>query len=387
MKAKLLNFLLVLVSFSIALGFGELALRLTVPSLSTSERNGVRPLEGLIEFDTKLQTRYRRNVSGLVKSQYGEFEIKYTTNALGLRDRPLESDGRQRILVLGNSLVEGWGVEEEAGLVRVAEQTLNQSRSQPLRLINAGMSGFGAAQSYLLGSELLKQVKPNAVVFVYISTMVQADHQFLLLADRDVNNLASGLSGDALLNSPSKLFKTASIIPEWLQTAAQHSAAARLGERLLASRAARNAIQPGDPMTDLLAGLRADKEKLAALHAPSLEHVSALAQRAKAQGLPFLMIHLPMPHQLSADEWLIGRAAYGLASQIYPADDVEIVQSFCRANQLSCASAHGFLAQAISNGPVNERFYYGADFHPTATGYRAIGLWLATQLGRFTLPP
>lgn len=385
MKAKLQNFLLVLISLSIALGVGEIAFRVVLPSATNAESNGAQPLEKLIEFDPKLQTRYRPNVSGLVKSQYGEFEIKYVTNALGLRDRPLESDGSQRILVLGNSLVEGWGVEEEDSFLRVAEQTLNQGRNRHLRLINAGMSGFGAAQSYLLGCELLEQVKPSAVVFVYISTMVQADYQFLLLADRDANNLATGLSGDALLNPPAKAKTRVSATPAWLKDMAPYSAMARFVEQRLASRAARNAIQPGDPASDLLAGLRADKDKLAALHAPSLAHVNALAQRAKAKGLPFLLVHLPMPHQLSADEWRSGRKAYGLESQVYPAHDVEIVQNFCRANGIACASAHSYLTRAILDDPAKNHFYYRFDFHPTVTGYRAIGLWMAMELKKISL--
>src|SRR5262245_66553477 len=79
------------------------------------------PLESVIGFDSKLGTRYKAGASTTVKSQYGEFEVQYRFNELGLRDRPLAEGGSARVLVLGNSLVEGWGVEEQEGFVRRTE--------------------------------------------------------------------------------------------------------------------------------------------------------------------------------------------------------------------------------------------------------------------------
>lgn len=385
MKKKFQNIMLLFLSISIALLFSEFIFRLMVPSVKITEQNELKPLQSLIEFDPILQTRYRPNVSSIVKSQYGEFQIRYTTNEFGLRDKPLNIDDRRSILVLGNSFVEGWGVEEELGFLRVSEQIMNQGRVNPLRLINAGISGFGAAQSYLLGKELLEKTKPIALIFVYLSSMVQADNTFLELADRDTNNLALGLSVNALLNSPAEGNKAISSGPPWLGILAKYSAIAQFTKSYLDAWTARKAIIPGDPMSDLLAGTRADKEKLTSLHTPSLLHVKAMAELAKANGLPFMMIHLPMPHQVSASEWAYGRKAYGLDNKLYAAPDKEIVKNFCIKNGIKCESAHKYIINLASNATGDKLLYYKFDFHPTATGYEAIGGWMAKKIEKMPL--
>ena len=58
------------------------------------------------------------------------------------------------------------------------------------RLFNAGMTGYGAAQSYLLGRQLLESLDPDVVVFVYTNLMPVADHRFLASAEIDAEGLA-----------------------------------------------------------------------------------------------------------------------------------------------------------------------------------------------------
>jgi len=380
MRNAIQNFLLVVVVTIVVLFTVELVFRLFVPNAVIQDDSAKRPLESLIRFDPILQTRYESNVTVPVKSQYGEFAITYKTNELGLRDQPLKQEtlGR-RILVLGNSFVEGWGVEEEQGIVRVAEIYLNKTAAKPLQIINGGMSGFGVAQSYILGRELISMVAPSALVFVYISTMVQADQSFLRLAEFDSNGYATGLNPDALLGPTSSKNTTEPPSNNLFGSLARHSALASFIVQRLASKAAQNAIKAGDPDSDLLAGLRAEKNRLAALHEPSLKHVKAIAELAKSAGIPFLVIHLPMPHQLSESEWAQGRTAYGLERKIYTSDDVFIVARFCAANKINCVAAHSYLTEIVKNANNAKRFYYSYDFHPNSAGYEVTGYWMADE--------
>jgi lysophospholipase L1-like esterase len=344
------------------------------------------PLERLIEFDPILQTRYRPNTTTKVHSQYGEFDVRYHTNELGLRERPLHDlPTGHRVLVLGNSFVEGWGVEVEDSFVRVAERQINTDiPSSPTALINAGMSGYGVAQSYLLGRELLARVRPDAIVLVYASTMVQADHRYLALADLDSRGIATGLNPDSLANPTTGGARDApAAVPgRLLRFAAEYSAVVRMFVLRQMAEAAQRAILPGDPASDLLAGLRADKSQLPALHDPSLQHVIALARVAGDAGLPFILVHVPLPHQLSAYEWSLGRTAYGLEARVYPTADVDVVKAYCESHGLQCVFAHEAMRASIEQSG-DERLYYTYDFHPNASGNRALGAWLARQLENF----
>jgi len=146
LKAYLQKGLLILVSVTVCLGVAEAVVRLVVspPPLRSAEQG----LAGIVMFDDKLESRYRPNSRTTIRSQFGEFEINYEINELGLRDRPLsmlEAAKSRRILVHGNSLAEGWGVPAEKSFVRLAEQHArkNNSANPGVRIVNAGISGYG----------------------------------------------------------------------------------------------------------------------------------------------------------------------------------------------------------------------------------------------------
>ena len=166
----------------------------------------------------------------------------------------------------------------------------------------------------------------------------------------------------------------------WLQSLRIHSSTAQFAAQRLDNRVAQDGIKPGDPNTDLLAGLRAPAERLALLHEPSLKHLRGLAALARAQNIPLIVVHLPMPHQVSNREWSLGRLAYGLENKIYPADDAEIVANLCKAYDLNCISAHTYLKAALQSPEKGRQFYYAYDFHPNAAGYELIGKWIADHL-------
>ena len=97
-------------------------------------------------------------------------------------------------------------------------------------------------------------------------------------------------------------------------------------------------------------------------------------------GLPVLLVHLPLPHQLSAVEWSQGRLAYGLDARVYPAPDREVIDNFCRKENLHCLSAFELLQQAAAQNPSQRRLFYDFDFHLNQYGNELLGRWLGAQL-------
>jgi lysophospholipase L1-like esterase len=387
MKRFLQNTGLVLLSIALCLALAEIAVRSIFPPVPLPGDAGGDPgLARILQFDDKLGFRYQPNASTVVRSPYGEFQVTYRTNELGLRDegaRASADDGALRVLALGNSLVEGWGVAERDRFTNVAE-TLMADHARParrVRIFNAGLSGYGAAQDYLLFQELNRTLEPHVVVFFYVGTMVHFDRTYLRDADLDDSGLTTGLSVDAILKGGTNKVNGPQERPPpsaTMRALAAHSALVRTVMAALAARAERDRIKAGDPESDLLAGVRAEAGALPRLHEPSLRHVGAIAQLARASNTRFILMHLPLPHQLSPVEWS-GRSAYGLDQRVYPAPDRELVQSFCASRKLECLAAHDALKAQV-DAQEGEPLFYRYDFHPNRAGNAVIGRWLAEEL-------
>lgn len=99
-------------------------------------------------------------------SKTSEWEVTYEINHLGLRDEELEPEKGStfRILVLGDSFVEGYGVKSENRFTELLEKKLNDIYPFDINVINAGVSSY----SPVLELEFLKrnfvQIKPDLVL-------------------------------------------------------------------------------------------------------------------------------------------------------------------------------------------------------------------------------
>ena len=92
-------------------------------------------------------------------------------NQLGFRDIEFRRDGRPVLLVLGDSFV--WGVDAEAG-ERFTD--LLRDRLSNYQFVNAGVSGFGTDQEYLLLQRIWSVVRPDIVVLIFCTDNDRVDN-------------------------------------------------------------------------------------------------------------------------------------------------------------------------------------------------------------------
>ena len=86
-------------------------------------------------------------------------KIDYRTNSVGARDRErVEVAASRRVIVLGDSFVEGWNLPTEKRLTNLLEN------STGLEHLNFAMGHFGPYQSYLVYRELGKRYTHNHVL-------------------------------------------------------------------------------------------------------------------------------------------------------------------------------------------------------------------------------
>ncbi len=124
----------------------------------------------------------RANQPGVVTRHYapGEYETTVTTNSSGMRgtrDYSLKKpEGVHRIIMLGDSMVFGFGVEDDEVTSVVLEDLLNaeEDRDQRYEVLNFSVSGFGQA-------ELL-------VTYTQRARSYDADTVILFFYDNDIGN-------------------------------------------------------------------------------------------------------------------------------------------------------------------------------------------------------
>jgi len=134
--------LLALAAVLLALLVGEVVLRLVLPLSSQRQRyertrNVFQYEPGAVQFDEVLG--YVNTPSRTVTFANPEFSVNVTTNSAGFRDDEA-SLNNPAILLLGDSMGFGWGVEKEQTVEAQLEKLLR------VRVLNMGVSGYGTVQ-------------------------------------------------------------------------------------------------------------------------------------------------------------------------------------------------------------------------------------------------
>lgn len=117
-----------------------------------------------LERDPVLGHTLRRNFDGWIKAP--EFTTRITTGPLGLRD-PIATHekpaGTSRIVLLGDSFVQGVGVDDPESVARRLDSRLGAS----VEVVNGGVAGFGTAQEVLFFERDVARLSPDLVILVF----------------------------------------------------------------------------------------------------------------------------------------------------------------------------------------------------------------------------
>jgi hypothetical protein len=92
-------------------------------------------------------------------------------NSLGFRDIEFVRDARPTMLFLGDSFV--WGVDAEA---HERFTDILRQRISSYTTVNAGVSGFGSDQEYLLLQRIWPKLKPAVVVLIFCTANDRLDN-------------------------------------------------------------------------------------------------------------------------------------------------------------------------------------------------------------------
>jgi lysophospholipase L1-like esterase len=148
-----------------ALGAGELAMRAVLPDARQLFR-----VQRVRESERGKFCRYDATLgwSGVPNADadfdYVDTRHRVRQNALGFRG-PAPASARtdlRRLLVLGDSFVWGFGVED----AQLFTALLARDATTPVEVVNLGVSGYGTDQELLLWRQLGPQLRPDVVLLV-----------------------------------------------------------------------------------------------------------------------------------------------------------------------------------------------------------------------------
>jgi hypothetical protein len=122
------------------------------------------------QYDPELGWAPTPNSSGQVTTAR---TIHAQHNSLGFRDIEYKPDGRPAILFLGDSFV--WGVDAEA---HERFTDLLRTHVSSHQIVNAGISGFGTDQEYLLLQRIWPTIRPATVVLIFCTSNDRLDNTY-----------------------------------------------------------------------------------------------------------------------------------------------------------------------------------------------------------------
>ncbi|MER3445987.1 MAG: hypothetical protein C4291_03750 [Candidatus Dadabacteria bacterium] len=160
------NLIILVVSVIISLVFVELILR--VRDWYNPDKIGFQQSDEKKPYEFSTTRHHRLIPNARYRHIEPEFNYIWANNSLGMRDRerPLKKrPGSFRILFLGDSFVQGWGVPLEQTMTILLENSLNKpKREKTIEVLNAGVFGYGPFLEYLYLKELMPSVEPDLVI-------------------------------------------------------------------------------------------------------------------------------------------------------------------------------------------------------------------------------
>jgi hypothetical protein len=164
-RSLAINLLVMSASLFVVLAALELAARVALRPNRGKER---RERAAYTVFDPLVGWRLKPGAR--VRYDRDEYTTDVAINSLGMRDHeraPTPPPGETRLLLLGDSFVEGYTVQLDETIGQVLERKLRRADC-PIEVLNGGVGGYSTDQEYLLYREAGRRLGARVVVlFVF----------------------------------------------------------------------------------------------------------------------------------------------------------------------------------------------------------------------------
>jgi len=379
----LLRAVLVILALALPLVGLELAMRMYGPFLPGSYAANLysapHPLYGFARIPGTV---------GWVKTD--EYMAPFAINSHGLREReiPYESPSYlKRVLIIGDSFVEGIQVRPEQTASRVLETMLQSRFSAPTQVINAGNGGWSTAQEFEFLRHEGLEYKPDVVVLVFYTGNDVSDNSFRLKGN--VRNL----------RKPYYAMRDGRLEQQrWTPRRADQSSTQGAWSSLYLWNMFQSGVlahvRPGanttevdddealqlDQLVDTEIRVFAANPRSEWRDAWDVTEALFVAARdaAQAANARFLLVNAPTVWQIYPDQWEAFRATHGLNADGW---DMDVARR--RLAELSARQGIEYLdlAPSLLTATASEpSLYFARDLHWTPAGQRVVAQAMAERI-------
>ena len=296
-----------------------------------------------VEYDETRGWRDIPNAQGRYTTDEYSIYLQYNSHGIRGSERPYAKPGGTiRIVVVGDSFVEGYSVEEAARVTEVLEKSLAAKLSRPVEVIALGTAGYSTDQELLwLESEGLKY-QPDFVVLMFYyndiwfndqpsywrggKPLFVLDGESLKSTNVPVPRKIFDESRDSVLPSNADVgfagLKTSKLVSRAVQNSTWQGIAAKLGLIQLPPEQSISA-RYNVPVLHELTVYQKDAT-------PEIDHAwettRALLKRLKLDsensGAGFLIFYVPSKMDIYPENWKIFESNYGLDDKDWDARQV-----------------------------------------------------------------
>lgn len=320
-----------------------------------------------------------------------EWDITYKINQQGFRDNYHDNDNGEnnyRIMFLGDSFVEGYGVPVENTFSKIIESYTTKIDGRKVETISAGVAGWSPLTQYVFLKTQGLAYKPDVVFLVFNVTDFSDEYRYRdRLVEEEIlsDELAFGVGKSFKESTLSPVFKQSPIFAETVNDPStlpfvpvqvkyflnQNSYLYRFISKTIKTKIGKvkpvdtlDAKDYGDVNADIFAVSRprseVEYEEILDISKKSLERISLYLNK---NDIPFVLVLLPHGHMVSQDEWSTGRARWGLKKNVYP--DKPLLDLEIWATEQGIETLN--LTPLLKLSPV-KNIYFDYDGHLTKEG-------------------
>ena len=304
------------------------------------------------------------NVRETSRAATGEYKVSIRTNSHGMpgKERSIAKPKDVfRVVLLGDSFVEGFTTSEENSIAVKLEGLLNKSSMQKFEVLNFGCSTFSPSLEYYLLLNLAQKFQPDMVILLFHITDVRDDWKYEKSEILDLNGNAIGIDGTTNKGILYKALEKSA----FLRTVVQKTKAL-LKQKRLEGRGAYNLTESYYAMfKDSYTSSDQEAWELTKTYLSRIKNWSDIA------GVPFLLTVIPVGPQVEP----VVKDSKG--NSIYPRDwqDLkstkmqDILQYWSHDNGVNYLDLLPY-AKAFKKTNQNVPLFYPLDQHFTASGNR-----------------
>jgi len=351
----------VIVSLALAAVLAEAGLRFA------SYSHGRASLHNFTEYDPLLGWRNKPNTyTKVVERDYSTI-MQYGPKGLRGEDHPYAKPaGVFRILVLGDSMVDGFSVPLENRVSEVLQARLGPRAD----VVNLGVSGYSTDQELLMLESEGWKYRPDLVILFFYYNDIWMNGQRLLARstykpvfklDAAGNLVLAGVPVPRPKPALDDRFKLYALIRDAIKSSPRLYRTAAFGH---------GAAPPTLPMPAGAGGSADQFRVYQKVDTPELLRVWGITQallrrmnqETREHGSRFLVFYVPTPVELSPEEWSASNIPPSYGSDVV----VQHVIRICEAEKISLLEPSARFREARKNGPLS----YAHDIHWTPAGHR-----------------